>query len=62
MKVTVKQFCQKRPYLTEPGMRWMLFNRVQNGLNVAVTKIGKKVLIDEDAYDKWEDQHREVSA
>ncbi len=62
MKLTVKQFCEKRPYLTESGVRWMLFNRAQNGLNAAVVKLGKKILIDEEAYDRWEDSHREVAA
>jgi len=62
MKLTVKQFCQKRPYITEAGLRWMLFNRDRNGLNIAVLKLGKKVLIDEDLYDKWENGHREVAS
>lgn len=62
MKLTVKQFCEKRPYLAEAGMRWMLFDRAQNGLNAAVVKLGKKILIDEEAYDRWEDSHREVAA
>jgi len=61
MKLTVRQLVEKRPYLTEPAVRWMLFNRAQNGLNVAVIKIGKKVLIDDEKYEEWENSHREVA-
>lgn len=62
MKLTVKQLVKKHPYLTEPGLRWMLFNRAQNGLNTAVIRIGKKILIDEELFEKWVDGQREVAA
>lgn len=61
MKVTVAQLVASRPYMTEPAVRWLLFNRVQNGLNKAVVKIGKKVLIDEESFDSWVEEHREVA-
>jgi hypothetical protein len=57
---TVKQLAEERPFFTESSLRWMLFNRSQNGLNAAVIKIGKKILIDETKFDKWVDKHREV--
>jgi len=62
MKVTVKQLVEKRPYLTEASVRWLLFNRAQNGLNRvgAVFKIGKKVLIEDEKWDEWENGHREA--
>lgn len=62
MKLTVKQLAEKHPYLTEAGLRWMLFNRAQNGLNTAVIRIGKKILIDEELFEKWVDGQREVAA
>lgn len=61
MKVTVKQLVEKRPYLTESSVRWLLFNRKHNGLSQAVVKIGKKVLIDEEKYDIWENSHQEAA-
>ena len=61
MKVTVSQLVASRPYMTESAARWLLFNRAQNGLNKAVVKIGKKVLIDEESFDKWVEEHREVA-
>ncbi len=62
MKLTVKQLLQKKPYLTEASLRWLLFHRQQNGLNVAVVRIGRRVLIDEDLYDWWENTHFEGTA
>jgi hypothetical protein len=62
MKLTVKQLAAKHPYVTEAALRWMLFNRAQNGLNSAVIKIGRKILIDEESFDKWIEGQREVAA
>lgn len=62
MKVTVRQLVEKRPYLTEAALRWLLFHRATNGLNVAVIRLGRKILIDEEKYDEWENSHREVAA
>lgn len=61
MKSTVKQFVAKRQYLTEAAFRWMLFNRATTGLDRAVIKIGRKILIDEEKYEEWENKHREIA-
>ena len=52
---TVRQFCQKNPAFTLGGMRWLLFHRQTNGLEEAVVKIGRRVLIDEDKFFDWLD-------
>ena len=54
--LTVKQFCQQNPAFTEGGLRWLLFNRQDNGLARAVFKVGRRVLIDVDEFYLWLDQ------
>jgi hypothetical protein len=50
---TVPQFSQKHPAFTIGSLRWLLFHRETNGLNKAVVKIGRRVLIDEDRFFDW---------
>ena len=50
---TVQQFCQEHVAFTIGGLRWLLFHRETNGLNKAVVKIGRRVLIDEDKFFEW---------
>jgi hypothetical protein len=51
--LTVKQFCQRYPAFSHGGMRWLLFHRKENGLEHAVLKVGRKVLIDVDQFFVW---------
>jgi hypothetical protein len=51
--LTVKQFCQQHPAFTQGGIRWLLFNREENGLDGAVVKVGRRVLIDVDQFFVW---------
>lgn len=60
MYCTVKQLVAKNPYLTESAIRWMLFNRKENGLSAAVTKLGKKILVDDHKFNEWVASHREA--
>lgn len=60
MQCTVKQLAEKTPYLSESAIRWMLFNRRTNGLDKAVTKLGKKVLVDDEKFNQWVESHREA--
>lgn len=62
MKLTVKQLAEKRPYLTEASIRWILFNRKTNGFNRAVIKIGKKLIINDEIWEECENACREVAA
>ena len=45
---------------TEPGIRWLLFNRAHNGFNRCVVRVGRKVLIDEAEFVGWLCDHREA--
>jgi hypothetical protein len=51
--LTVKLLAQKYPWLTEAGLRHFLFYKNKNGLNKAVRKMGRRVLIDETAFFEW---------
>ncbi len=55
---TVEQMAEKYPAFTEPSLRWLLFNRETNGLNAAVVQLGRKVLIDEQAFVAWLRLHK----
>lgn len=41
------------------GLRGLLHRRKENGLNTAILKIGKKILIDKEAFEVWLMSHRE---
>lgn len=59
--MTVKQYVDSHPYHTLGAFRWLLFHRYTNGLVQAgaVIKIGKKILIDSEKCEEWENSHRE---
>ena len=54
--LTVRQFCQQHPAFTQGGIRWLLFNREENGLKRAVVQVGRRVLIDVDGFFRWLDE------
>ncbi len=54
--LTVRQWCAKYPFLTEGGVRHLIFHRVKNGFDSVVLRIGKKVLLDESKFFEWLDQ------
>jgi hypothetical protein len=56
---TVRQISEKFPAFTEPSLRWALFNAKANGLASAIVRIGRRVLIDEEKFVAWLEQHRQ---
>ena len=42
---------------TVSSIRWLIFNENQNGFAYCVRRIGKKILIDLDAFETWIDGH-----
>jgi hypothetical protein len=38
---------------TEAGLRWLVFNEKANGFSACVRRVGRKVLIDLDAFEEW---------
>lgn len=51
----VSQFCEEYPAFTPGGVRWLLFQRQQNGLEHAVVRIGRRLLIDVEKFFEWID-------
>lgn len=52
---TVKQIPDLYNGFTESSIRWLIFNEKYNGFSICVRRLGKKVLIDLDAFEKWID-------
>jgi hypothetical protein len=54
--VTVAEFAKSFP-MTEAALRWHIFNAANNGLqdHRAILRIGRRVLIDPAAFDRWVD-------
>lgn len=51
--LTVKQTSQKYPAFPEGGLRHLIFHEESNGFNSVVTRVGRKVLICENAFLEW---------
>ena len=52
---TLKIFSNKYPSFPEASLRYLIFNADSNGLNQsgAIIRIGRKILIDENAFFDW---------
>ena len=46
------------PALTEGSLRWLIFNAGQNGLDQALVRVGRRVLIDTRAFNDWLERKR----
>jgi hypothetical protein len=51
--MTVRQLTEQYPAFSMGGIRWLLFHRQENGLDRAVLKVGRRVLIDVDQFFGW---------
>lgn len=60
--MSVKRFAAAYPTYTEGALRWLLFNRRENGLDAAVIRRGRRLLIDVPKFFEWEATHREAAA
>jgi hypothetical protein len=58
--VTVRELCRRRTWPTEAGLRWLIFNREENGLAKHIYKVGRRVLIDEAGFQEWLRAHRQA--
>lgn len=61
---TIKQLAEDLPAFTEASLRWHVFNRAVNGLSEhgAVVRMGRRVLIDSEAFDRWIESQGGVTA
>lgn len=53
---TVKQIPPLYPAFTESSIRWLIFNEKTNGFTCCIRRIGRKILIDLDAFESWIEQ------
>ena len=42
--------------LTESSIRWLIFNANENGFDVCIVRIGRRVFIDLDRFEQWMDE------
>lgn len=69
--LTVRQFSDKHPAFTQGVIRNLIFLAESrktskgvitgNGLNIALVRIGRKLLIDEAKFFQWIDEQQEIS-
>ena len=50
---TVKQFASKHPAFSEASLRYHIFHEETNGLKSVLVRVGRKILIKEDAFFNW---------
>jgi hypothetical protein len=51
--LTVKQFAEHHPAFSEASLRYHIFHEETNGLSSALVRVGRKILIKEDAFFDW---------
>jgi hypothetical protein len=60
--LTIRQTAQAYPAMTESALRWLRFNGDANGFNRCVLAVGRKLLIDAEAFERWLEAHRDGGA
>jgi len=50
---TIKQLAAESPAFSEGALRWVVFNAKANGLDEAIVRHGRKVLIDLPRFNDW---------
>ena len=56
---TIKQVPKERPWTTEPALRSLINKAELNGLEVAIVRVGRRVLVDLSKFDEWVEKGRE---
>jgi len=56
--MTVKQLAAEAPFVTEAKLRWWIFNAEQNGFGQALLKVGGRVYIDREGFNRWLENQR----
>ena len=51
--LTVKQMATKHPAFSESSLRYHIFNETKNGIDKAIKRVGRKILINEEYFFKW---------
>ncbi len=59
---TVAQLAEELPAFDEAAIRRLIFNAENIGLAHAIVRIGRRVYIDIDAFNRWLDERRGIGA
>ncbi len=51
--LTVKQMAQRHPAFSEASLRYHIFNETKNGIDKAIKRVGRKILINEELFFVW---------
>lgn len=60
--LTFRQAAERYPAFTESALRWLRFNGSENGFDGCVIKLGRRVLLDSGAFERWLETHRDSKA
>ena len=57
--ITVQELAEspENPF-TAGQIRWWIFRETLNGFDSVVVRVGKRVYIDHDAFERWLEEHR----
>ncbi len=53
---TIKEFCRENTQFREGGIRALIFHSDDNGFRKVLVRVGRKILLDVDAFELWLDQ------
>lgn len=53
-----RQAAERYPAFSEAALRWLRFNGTDNGFDRCVIKLGRRVLLDTEAFERWVASHR----
>jgi len=56
--VTVSQLAERNPAFAETTIRWWIANAEKNGFGICLIRIGGRVFIDMEKFEKWLENHR----
>ncbi len=60
--LTFRQAAERYPAFSEAALRWLRFNGNENGFDDCVIKLGRRVLLDTAAFERWLESHRDGGA
>ena len=55
--LTVSQMAVKHPAFSESSFRYHIFHAAKNGFDKVITRVGRKILINEQRFFEWLDGH-----
>ena len=57
--IPVNQWNEHHSWPSAGGLRHLIFNAKENGFDSVISRVGRRVLINEQEFFRWVDSHRE---